>query len=58
MIFTRLDNHNGTVTDIYMGRCIHTDRVPDPYVINVEHVWPRIRGIEHTAGVTDLLMLS
>lgn len=41
LIFTKLDNLNGFVEDIYAGKKLQTNTVPSDTVMNIEHVWPQ-----------------
>lgn len=45
IVFTKLDNHNGTVCGVYSPSfCINTDIVPSPKIMNIEHTWPQSEG--------------
>jgi endonuclease I len=43
-LFSRLDNHSGTVCSVYVKRCLRTVGIPDHRVMNTEHSWPQSRG--------------
>ena len=38
-MFSKLDNVNGVVCDVYSTQCIRTSGIPDPKVFNTEHSW-------------------
>lgn len=45
IIFTKLDNHQGTVCSVYSTKsCVTTAGVPSPKVMNIEHTWPQSAG--------------
>ncbi len=44
IIFSKLDNHEGTVECVYTGRTIQTQGEPDATNMNVEHTWPQSQG--------------
>jgi hypothetical protein len=45
ILFTKLDNHNGSVCSVYSPRtCVVTNIVPSPKVMNIEHTWPQSEG--------------
>lgn len=45
ILFTKLDNHNGTVCSVYSSKtCLATTTVPSPKLMNVEHTWPQSDG--------------
>jgi hypothetical protein len=45
ILFTKLDNHNGSVCSVYSAStCIVTNIVPSPKVMNIEHTWPQSEG--------------
>lgn len=43
LIFSKIDNHNGTVVDRYTGHKIKTQRVPLPHIAQLDHVVPRTK---------------
>lgn len=47
--FTRVDNVNGVVCCVYTGRCIKTNRIPNPNDMNCEHTWPQSKGAKGIA---------
>jgi hypothetical protein len=45
ILFTKLDNHNGSVCSVYSpSTCVVTNIVPSPKVMNIEHTWPQSEG--------------
>ena len=57
LMFGEVYNRSGVVTDVYTGRQIHTNSIPDGNNMNCEHTWPRSDRIESTGAVTDLHQL-
>lgn len=49
ILFSDLDNDNGTVCSVYDSHCIRTRDIPDPEKMNCEHTWPQSRGAEGIA---------
>jgi deoxyribonuclease-1 len=39
IMFSKLDNENGLVCDVYSTQCIQTSSIPNPNVFNTEHSW-------------------
>jgi hypothetical protein len=45
ILFTKLDNHNGTICSVYSkNTCINSMIVPSPKIMNIEHTWPQSEG--------------
>ncbi len=44
VFFSEIDNVNGVVCGVYTGKCIRTNGIPDPSVMNCEHSWPQSKG--------------
>lgn len=43
VMFTRLDNRNGTVELVYTGKRVKVTGIPKSSFVNTEHVWPQSR---------------
>jgi len=43
-MFSDIDNVNGTVTCVYTGRELQTNKVPSASNMNTEHTWPQSKG--------------
>lgn len=44
IMFSELDNYNGTVCDVYTNYCIETEGIPASNLMNCEHSWPQSMG--------------
>ena len=44
LIFTKIDNHDGAVRDVYTGRVVRTNSIPSSSNMNLEHTWPQSLG--------------
>jgi len=45
ILFTKLDNHQGTICSVYSkDNCIETTSIPSPKIMNIEHTWPQSLG--------------
>jgi endonuclease I len=54
LVFSLLHNEDGVVTGVYSGVAVQTTQAPHSWVMNVEHAWPRSRGSDDTAFLSDL----
>jgi deoxyribonuclease I len=55
LVFGEIDNVRGWVRDVYTERRVEVDEAPPfPEDFDVEHTWPRARGVEGTDAETDL----
>jgi hypothetical protein len=43
-MFAHLDNVDGQVCGVYIGRCVKTNKIPNPSIMNCEHSWPQSLG--------------
>ncbi len=54
-LFGKLDNENGYVCSVYDNdRCIRTEGIPNPNIMNCEHTWPKSLGASSTPAKSDL----
>ena len=56
-MFADIDNQDGQVTEVYSGRSIETQNIPDARGregVNTEHTRPKSTGVRDTAAVSDL----
>ncbi|MCK5884221.1 MAG: endonuclease [Bacteriovoracaceae bacterium] len=44
LMFTEIDNFNGTVCSVYDESCLNTDDIPKGNIMNCEHTWPQSKG--------------
>jgi deoxyribonuclease I len=55
LIYNEVDNIDGLVHDVYLGRTWVPDgNVPDHNDLNVEHTWPKSKLPDSSAAVSDL----
>ena len=55
LLFSTLDNRDGTVTGVYTNEGVATAGIPDDSVMNTEHTWPQSWALGVDAGFyTDL----
>ncbi|MFH1811510.1 MAG: endonuclease [Pseudomonadota bacterium] len=57
VMFGAVDNKQGQVFDVYAGRTIQTQGIPEaggPGGVNTEHTRPKSTGVKDTAAVSDL----
>ncbi len=57
VMFADIDNHDGRVQDVYAGRSIATQGIPDargPQGMNTEHTRPKSAGVRDIAALSDL----